>query len=366
MAQANATKLGSSLPVPSVQELAKELLTQVPLKYVRPDLEPPLLSNTAALLQVPVVDMQKLLSEDSVDLELNKLDRACKEWGFFQVINHGAKKSLVDKMKIELRELFNLPMEEKKKLWQEPGQMEGFGQHFVVSEDQKLDWADLFYLITLPIHMRKTHVFSALPPSFRETVEAYSAELRILAMRILEQMAKALGINFHEIEENYEAGWQSMRMNYYPPCPQPDHVIGLNPHSDAGGLTILLQVNEIEGLQIRKDGNWIPVKPLPDAFVINIGDSLEIMTNGIYPSIEHRATVNPIKERISIATFYSPRFDGTIGPAPSVISPETPARFRTMTAADFYKGYFARELRGKSYLEEVRVQDKEQTNGNDL
>ncbi|XP_043807259.1 protein SRG1-like [Manihot esculenta] len=135
-------------------------------------------------------------------------------------------------MKRELQALFNLPMEEKKKLWPKPGNMEGFGQHFVMSEDQKLDWADLFFLNMLPIHMRKPHPFSALPTCFREAVEDYSAELRDLAMRILEQMARALCMDFNEIKENYQEGWQAMRMNYYPPCPQPDLVIGLNPHSD--------------------------------------------------------------------------------------------------------------------------------------
>ncbi|XP_065877307.1 oxoglutarate-dependent flavonoid 7-O-demethylase 1-like [Euphorbia lathyris] len=348
------TKLGSSLPVPCVQELVRKPLIQVPPQYVRPDLERQLLSDSSKL-QLPVINMQKLISGDND--ELNKFDNACREWGFFQVVNHGARKSVVERMKRELEELFNLPMEEKKKMWQEAGNMEGFGQHFVVSEEQKLDWADLFFLVTLPTHIRKPHIYSALPSSFREGVEAYSEELGNLAKRILEQMGKALGIDSNDIKENYEQGFQSMRMNYYPPCPQPDQVIGLNPHSDAGGLTILLHVNEIEGLQIKKDGNWIPVKPLPHAFVINIGDSLEIMTNGIYPSIEHRATVNSKKERLSIATFYSPRLDGKVGPAPSLITPQNPAKFTTMMAADFYKGFFARELRGKSYLEVARILD---------
>ncbi|WCJ27317.1 2-oxoglutarate (2OG) and Fe(II)-dependent oxygenase superfamily protein [Euphorbia peplus] len=353
------TKLGSSLPVPCVQELVRKPLIQVPQQYVRPDLDRPLLSDSSKL-HIPVIDMQNLITGDSD--ELNKFDKACREWGFFQLVNHGAKKSAVERMKRELEELFNLSMEEKKKLWQEPGNMEGFGQHFVMSEEQKLDWADLFYLTTLPTRLRKPHLFSALPSSFREAVEEYSEELGSLARRILEQMGKALGIDLNDIKENYEDGWQSMRMNYYPPCPQPEQVIGLNPHSDAGGLTILLQVNDIEGLQVRKDGNWIPVKPLSNAFVINIGDSLEIMTNGIYPSIEHRATVNSMKERLSIATFYSPRLDGKIGPAPSLITPQTPARFITMMASDFYKGYFARELRGKSYLDVVRIQKHQPNN----
>lgn len=74
----------------------------------------------------------------------------------------------------------------------------------------------------------------------------------------------------------FEEGMQSMRMNYYPPCPQPDQVIGLTPHSDAVGITFLLELNGVEGLQIRKDDIWIPVKPLPNAFVVNIGEILEV------------------------------------------------------------------------------------------
>ena len=46
-----------------------------------------------------------------------------------------------------------------------------------------------------------------------------------------------------------------MRMNYYPPCPEPDKAIGLTPHSDVDALTVVFQLNETEGLQIRKEGN---------------------------------------------------------------------------------------------------------------
>lgn len=107
-------------------------------------------------------------------------------------------------------------------------------------------------------------------------MEAYSAELKNLAMKILNLMAKALGMEPDDMKVLFEEGWQSMRMNYYPPCPQPEVAIGLCPHSDAVGLTILLQINEMEGLQIKKDGMWVPVKSLPNAFVINFGDILEV------------------------------------------------------------------------------------------
>ena len=75
--------------------------------------------------------------------------------------------ALVDKVKKEIQEFFNLSMEEKKKYWQYPGEVEGFGQAFVVSEEQRLDWGDLFFMTTLPVHLRKPHLFPKLPPSLR-------------------------------------------------------------------------------------------------------------------------------------------------------------------------------------------------------
>ena len=75
----------SSLRVPYVQEIAKEALTGVPDRYVRPQHERPILCTTTPLHQVPVIDMSKLLSQDLKVPELEKLHFACKEWGFFQV-----------------------------------------------------------------------------------------------------------------------------------------------------------------------------------------------------------------------------------------------------------------------------------------
>jgi hypothetical protein len=75
------SKFGTSLLVPSVQELAKKNTTEVPEQYLHPNQDPIVVSNTT--LQVPVIDLGKLLCEDAS--ELQKLDHACKEWGFFQV-----------------------------------------------------------------------------------------------------------------------------------------------------------------------------------------------------------------------------------------------------------------------------------------
>ena len=107
-------------------------------------------------------------------------------------------------------------------------------------------------------------------------MEVYLSELKNLALKILDQMAKALRMDPNDMKELFENGVQSLRMNYYPPCPQPEQVIGINSHCDASALTILLQINQMDGLQIKKDGKWVAVRPLPDAFIVNIGDILEV------------------------------------------------------------------------------------------
>ncbi|RZC90040.1 hypothetical protein C5167_044669 [Papaver somniferum] len=336
---------GGSLFVPSVQELAKQSPAEVPARYIRNDLEPLNdLSGVSMIDQtIPVIDLRKLLSPEPIigELELERLHSACKDWGFFQVVNHGVDILLVEKVKSEIEGRRDV---------------EGFGQMFVQSEDQKLDWADMFYMLTRPQHMRKPRLFPKLPPSLRDTVESYSLELNKLALTLVELMGKALQIETMVMAELFKDGRQTIRMNYYPPCPQPEHVIGLPPHSDAGALTILLQLNEVDGLQIRKEKIWVPIKPLHNAFVVNIGDILEIMSNGIYRSVEHRATINSSKERLSVATFQNPKADTEIGPIPSMITPETPALFRTIRYDDYLKKLFLRILDGKkSFLDSMRI-----------
>lgn len=79
------------------------------------------------------------------------------------------------------------------------------------------------------------------------------------------------------------------------------------------------------------------------------------MTNGTYRSIEHRGVVNSVKERMSIATYLSPKFDGEFGPAPSLLSSQAPPKFKRIGAADFVKAVFAQKLAGKCHLENLRI-----------
>ncbi|KAI3741604.1 hypothetical protein L1987_59278 [Smallanthus sonchifolius] len=346
----------------SLQELAKELKQVVPDRYVQETQESTFVSKSSLPLpSIPLIDMKDLIKMLGSDTEQRKnLRSICHEWGIFQLVNHGVDKLLVEKMKKEVVEFFNLPVEEKLRYKLKAGEYEGYGQTILQTQDQKVDWADRFYMITNPLHRRKSHLLPQFPPILRDTMENYLKELQKLAMALFSLIGQAVDIDKKEMVDVFEDGMQSVRMTYYPPCPEPDRVVGLSPHSDATGLTILLQVNEVEGLQVKKDGVWIPVNFLPDAFVINIGDVLEIMSNGVYNSIEHRATVNATKERISLAIFFNPKLEAEVRPAKSLLmsTGNVPPLYRTLVMEQFLKEFFSCKLNGKTFLEKMKIGDE--------
>lgn len=108
-------------------------------------------------------------------------------------------------------------------------------------------------------------------------MEAYSAQIRKLCKNLLKYIAITLSLKEDIFEEMFGEAVQAVRMNYYPPCPRPDLVLGLSPHSDGSALTVLQQgKGSSVGLQILKDDAWISVQPIPNALVINIGDTIEV------------------------------------------------------------------------------------------
>ncbi|KAI4298199.1 hypothetical protein L6164_031787 [Bauhinia variegata] len=338
-----------------VQQLMKNPLASIPQRYIRlDDQDPPITQNETLSPEIPTIDMKQLVSGEAMELELEKLHLACKDWGFFQLVNHGVSALVLEKLKDELQEFFKLPLEEKFKYKIRPGDVEGYGA-LILSEDQKLDWGDRFYMVTNPLHTRKPHLFPELPSSLRTILGSYILELQNLAMILLGSLAKVMKIDKKEIQDTFENGMQTMRITNYPPCPQPELVMGITAHSDASGITILNQLNEVNGLQLKKDGLWIPVNFISDALVVNIGDILEIMSNGIYKSVEHRAVVNSEKERLSVALFFNPKFESEVGPSISLINPQNPPLFKRIGMENYVKQFFSRKLDGKSNIEFMKI-----------
>lgn len=116
------------------------------------------------------------------------------------------------------------------------------------------------------------------------------------------------------------------RFNYYPPCPRPDLVFGVKPHSDSGVLTILLMDKDVGGLQVLRDGMWHNVPTNPHSLLVNIGDYTE--------SPVHRVVANAEKERTSIAMFYGLDPEKEIEPAADLLHEKQPTWYRKVKAKD--------------------------------
>ena len=192
-----------------------------------------------------------------------------------QLINHGVPDEVIQDVKRDMIEFFKLPLEAKKVHAQVPGGLEGYGQAFVYSETQKLDWSDMIYLRISPMESRDLRFWPTRPPSFRDSVDRYSAETAKVTASLLRFMAVDLGVESERLLEAFRGQPQSMRTSYYPACKQVADVLGLSPHTDAT-LALLLHVNDVQGLQIRRDGKWHAIDPIDGAFVVSIGDILEV------------------------------------------------------------------------------------------
>lgn len=97
------------------------------------------------------------------------------------------------------------------------------------------------------------------------------------AVSIIGFIAMALGLDAKRFSEAFEEGNYDVRMNCYPPCPEPERVIGISSHADISGITLLTDCGDIPGLQVLKDGQWVFVKPITNGIVVNIGIIMEVI-----------------------------------------------------------------------------------------
>ncbi|KAI3826910.1 hypothetical protein L1987_00970 [Smallanthus sonchifolius] len=151
------------------------------------------------------------------------------------------------------QEFFNLSPEEKTLYAQKPGSLEGYGQAFVISEDQKLEWCDMIFLKAIPTHTRKLEFWPKQQPhNFREALDTYSHDMKKIAVSIIGFIAMALRLDAKKLSKAFDGGSYDVRMNCYPPCPEPERVIGISSHADIPRITLLTDCGEITGLQVLK------------------------------------------------------------------------------------------------------------------
>lgn len=343
-----------------------ELLTDaparhfVPDKYVLPPEKRPALlpDSDSPGVAFPVIDIHPAtLSDDRRRrLVVAEIIQAGMEFGFLQVVNHGVGEDVVRGFREAAAGLFALPAEEKL-----PYCSYDMSRHFRLAtstafhRNQTCYWRDYFRIRCYPVTDEVTRHWPSKPPTFGISLAEYSTAVHELSQTLLRLIAEGLGLDANFFAGDLSAGVTQMNVNYYPPCPDPTVTLGLFPHCDRHLLTVLSQ-GDVAGLQARHDGRWLLVPAVPGALVINFGHQMEIVTNGLLASIEHRVVTNTTAARLSVATLVTPKMECRIGPAPEMVDEATnPAKYREFIFSEFMEAYAAADASRERVLESFKI-----------
>nr|GMC81550.1 1-aminocyclopropane-1-carboxylate oxidase 1 [Ipomoea batatas] len=265
----------------------------------------------------PVINMEKLNGVERGDaMELIK--DACENWGFFELVNHGIPHEVMDNIEKLTKEHYKKVMEQRFKDLVATKGLEG-----VQAEVTDMDWESTFFLRHLPVS-----TISQVPDlddNYREAMRDFAKRLEKLAEELLDLLCENLGLEKGYLKKAFYGSTApnfGTKVSNYPPCPKPDLIKGLRAHTDAGGIILLFQDDKVSGLQLLKDGQWVDVPPMRHSIVVNLGDQLEVITNGKYKSVEHRVIAQTNGARMSLASFYNPASDAVIYPAPALVEKE--------------------------------------------
>ncbi|KAH9705083.1 Fe2OG dioxygenase domain-containing protein [Citrus sinensis] len=349
-----------------VKNLCENGVTKVPKKYILPEFDRAdivlQVDLTMPNLKLPVIDFSELQGPNRSEV-LKSLTSACEKYGFFQVVNHGIPNNVISSMIDVSARFFELPIEVRSKyVSSDLTAPVRYGTSFNQNKDRVFCWRDFLKLVCHPSQDVLVH-WPSYPTDMRRLAVTYAKEIKNLFVMLMEAILESLGLwgatmnKTEEVEKlikQFQDGSQQMVVNCYPPCPEPHLTLGMPPHSDYGFLTLLLQ-DDVEGLQIQYKEKWVAVQPLASSFVVNVGDHLEIFSNGKYRSVLHRVLVNPAKSRISVASLHSLPFNSMVSPSPSLINKANPRRYKETDFACFLEYISSFEPKRKNFLESRKL-----------
>lgn len=294
---------------------------------------------------VPVIDIAPFLagSAEGKRAVAEQVGRACSEIGFLTIVGHGVPRELIQQTYDVSRRFFDLPREEKIKV---SVNSQGVGyvplqvEALAASLGQKTP-GDLKESLNIGRDFNH-ELWPANPPELKQIWQAYFTTLNQLGASIMRIFASALELPEHYFDDKIDPPQAYMRVINYPDQPD-DPLPGqlrAGAHSDYGTLTILRSENVVGGLQVLdKAGNWLDVHTVPDSFVINIGDMMQLWTNDRWVSTVHRV-INPPRDknlgsrRQSIVFFHSPNENTLIECLDSCASADSPPRYAPILAGE--------------------------------
>ncbi|KAJ6964813.1 feruloyl CoA ortho-hydroxylase F6H1-3-like [Populus alba x Populus x berolinensis] len=333
-----------------VKGLSDMGLESLPKQYIQPLEERMCGTKIMSHESIPIIDMSKW--DDPKVAEA--ICEAAEKWGFFQIINHGVPIEVLENVKEATHQFFRLPAEEKRKYLKEfsPSNNVRFGTSFSPEAEKALEWKDYLSLF----YVSEDEASAMWPAVCKDQVLEYMKRSEIVIRKLLDVLMKSLNVT--EIDETKESllmGSKRTNLNYYPICPNPELTVGVGRHSDVSTLTFLLQ-DDIGGLYVRgNNDSWIHVPPVSGSIVINVGDALQIMSNGRYKSIEHRVIANGNNNRISVPIFINPRPSDKISPFPEVLASGEKAVYKEVLYSDYVKHFFRKAHDGKKTIDLAKI-----------
>jgi isopenicillin N synthase-like dioxygenase len=289
------------------------------------------LEESKMIESVPVIDIAELDSPES----LHAIDRACQDWGFFQVTGHGIEPALLRSLFDVSRDFFAQPAEDKGRIRRDVDNPWGYYDRELTKN--RRDWKEIYDFGPADGESLKPRwPVGRLRLRFEPVLRAYYAECSALALRLMSAMARNLGVSPGQLVNEFDDRHTSfLRLNFYPRfADAADSPFGVGEHTDAGALTLLLQ-DEQAGLEVCRDGRWYLVEPRNDAIVVNIGDMIQVWSNDRYRAALHRVVTNPQQDRYSVPFFLNPSFDTTYEPLPTTVTADHPSRYRPITWREF-------------------------------
>eukprot|EP00249_Psilotum_nudum_P009129 c21726_g1_i1 orf=76-1179(+) len=340
-------------PVQGIKELVDCGLCHVPEKYVRPPHERPCMSAVAHNEQVPVIDISGLFGEGRSKV-VDEIGQACEKWGFFQVINHGVPRDVVDRIWAAAREFFGLPADQRMRYYGEllSGKEVSYFTSHLPEKEKFSEWKDSLYF---RCHPAASEALELAPGFLREPVLDYLKQTWVLGGAIYGAILESLGLSSDcSVDGVPEISSVITAIHYYPTCPDPSLTFGQSRHSDITLITLLLQ-DDVGGLQVLQNDRWVAVNPVPDSFVINVGDPVQILSNAKYRSVEHRIVINKEKPRMSIPCFFNPSEAAMIGPLEKLLGKGSQPLYKEIVYGDYAKNAMSKGLSGKWPLDFAKV-----------
>ncbi|GLJ41136.1 hypothetical protein SUGI_0852030 [Cryptomeria japonica] len=292
-------------------------------------------------VDLPVIDISEFPEDlDGEDLNqiryhplLPKLRKACKEWGFFFLVNHGIPVDLLQRAENVCRDLLAVPTEVKERILT-TGNV--FETHYRGPNFQGFRLPDP----SNPALVEKlcAKIYPDGNPIFCETIAAYSLSVSNLGNRITKVILASLGLDANAFyHSHFENCGSVLRINGYSAGQLSMGEETLVSHTDIGCLTILYQ-DDVGGLQIRsEEGEWFNVKPLSHSFVVNMGDSFTAWSNGRCRSADHRVVYKGWRDRISFGFFTTFPEDTEIWAPVELVDDDNPRRYKPFIYSDFKK-----------------------------